>query len=248
MLYLKDTEKWKQFTTNNERKTDLFRLCCISKIQKNESNSQRAIPTGEQFFSCVVSQRYRKMKAIHNTLQHWYKPKNVVLYLKDTEKWKQFTTGRKNKHYKWRLCCISKIQKNESNSQLIIAVFKLHERCVVSQRYRKMKAIHNLHKFYRFHQSVVLYLKDTEKWKQFTTRQALHGMIHLLCCISKIQKNESNSQPTQDLSIHQQRCVVSQRYRKMKAIHNQFLQVTQNILVVLYLKDTEKWKQFTTNQ
>ena len=41
--------------------------------------------------------------------------------------------------------------------------------CFVSQRYWKMKAIHNDHRFVRDEQMVVLYPKDTEKWKQFTT-------------------------------------------------------------------------------
>ncbi|SHK52882.1 hypothetical protein SAMN05444371_2692 [Epilithonimonas mollis] len=35
-------------------------------------------------------------------------------------------------------------------------------------------------------------------------------------------------------------CVVSQRYGKMKAIHNENARVQIKELVVLYLKDTEK--------
>ena len=119
--------------------------------------------------------------------------------------------------------------------------------CVVSQRYRKMKAIHNKHGIFVKWHLVVLYLKDTEKWKQFTTYLVYPNFLALLCCISKIQKNESNSQLGGILRYYQQSCVVSQRYRKMKAIHNQLLQVHSRSFVVLYLKDTEKWKQFTTN-
>ena len=41
-------------------------------------------------------------------------------------------------------------------------------------------------------------------------------------------------------------CFVSQRYWKMKAIHNEAGGVVTDGFVVLYPKDTEKWKQFTT--
>ena len=170
VLYLKDTEKWKQFTTlatNIELPTA---LCCISKIQKNESNSQLYSKSINKFFSCVVSQRYRKMKAIHNNLNDCLLRLEVVLYLKDTEKWKQFTTYSFGSSVYKKLCCISKIQKNESNSQPRGATFICYQCCVVSQRYWKMKAIHNRGSIRDSSLTVVLYLKDTEKWKQFTTK------------------------------------------------------------------------------
>ena len=66
VLYPKDTEKWKQFTTIDGRKTKVFELFCIPKILKNESNSQPASLTCEIEVCCFVSQRYWKMKAIHN--------------------------------------------------------------------------------------------------------------------------------------------------------------------------------------
>ena len=44
----------------------MLKLCCISKIQKNESNSQHIGGGSIAKYGCVVSQRYRKMKAIHN--------------------------------------------------------------------------------------------------------------------------------------------------------------------------------------
>ena len=43
---------------------------------------------------CFVSQRYWKMKAIHNKITIGLPINKVVLYPKDTEKWKQFTTKR----------------------------------------------------------------------------------------------------------------------------------------------------------
>ncbi|SIT09830.1 hypothetical protein SAMN05421796_11511 [Chryseobacterium piscicola] len=66
---------------------------------------------------CCVSQRYLKMKAIHN-----------------------YGEGVR---YTAKLLCIPKILKNESNSQLEPAVKKMVDGCCVSQRYLKMKAIHN---------------------------------------------------------------------------------------------------------
>ena len=169
---------------------------------------------------CVISQRYWKMKAIHNQVLNTYLFNQVVLYLKDTEKWKQFTTTTATKLYHCLLCYISKILKNESNSQLNKTVVEICSRCVISQRYWKMKAIHNwLTPIYRS-RYVVLYLKDTEKWKQFTTMKLI--------------------------ATPEECCVISQRYWKMKAIHNVMVALIIFGIVVLYLKDTEKWKQFTT--
>ena len=117
VLYPKDTEKWKQFTTKIIKIISLKKLFCIPKILKNESNSQRLIE--------LLKYRY------------------VVLYPKDTEKWKQFTT--------------------------LMIIYSLKMGCFVSQRYWKMKAIHNNKSNKYFVYYVVLYPKDTEKWKQFTT-------------------------------------------------------------------------------
>ena len=61
-------------------------LCYISKILKNESNSQHNVSLEFLNLSCVISQRYSKMKAIHNELLEAGKVTDVVLYLKDTQK------------------------------------------------------------------------------------------------------------------------------------------------------------------
>ena len=143
MLYPKDTQKWKQFTTSFFPSLFHWSLCCIPKILKNESNSQPADGNGDIINCCVVSQRYSKMKAIHNLRQTRIKTAYVVLYPKDTQKWKQFTTISKSmRKWKW-LCCIPKILKNESNSQQFVIHILSPASCVVSQRYSKMKAIHN---------------------------------------------------------------------------------------------------------
>ena len=145
-------------------------------------------------FGCVISQRYWKMKAIHNTENNSESKSSVVLYLKDTEKWKQFTTLIVLQTIRHVLCYISKILKNESNSQQLWKKQKTKKRCVISQRYWKMKAIHN--------------------W----SKRGKGGTR--LCYISKILKNESNSQLFSSILYIAKSCVISQRYWKMKAIHN----------------------------
>ena len=169
-----------------------------------------------------------------------------MLYLKDTQKWKQFTTWSNSSWITSKLCYISKILKNESNSQQEQTLSTSNHCCVISQRYSKMKAIHNHFKTRRWRYRVVLYLKDTQKWKQFTTNtRGLIGRASL-CYISKILKNESNSQHLIKVRLDEASCVISQRYSKMKAIHNEDLTSNELFKVVLYLKDTQKWKQFTT--
>ena len=188
------------------------------------------------------------MKAIHNDCFSIDILKNVVLYPKDTEKWKQFTTLVKSFQVLTKLFCIPKILKNESNSQRGITSCINYECCFVSQRYWKMKAIHNNLTTYHIWTTVVLYPKDTEKWKQFTTLNLTYLREYLLFCIPKILKNESNSQQTIVTPQNARCCFVSQRYWKMKAIHNYRGRKTGTRKVVLYPKDTEKWKQFTTHK
>ena len=134
------------------------------------------------------------MKAIHNLQKYLHWCLLVVLYPKDTEKWKQFTTSCWVRIVNLPLFCIPKILKNESNSQLSNGFPCRCLRCFVSQRYWKMKAIHNKKLVELLLLQVVLYPKDTEKWKQFTTDFALRVGTLPLFCIPKILKNESNSQ------------------------------------------------------
>ena len=134
------------------------------------------------------------MKAIHNKGGETKELDNVVLYPKDTEKWKQFTTIFLMLFWNHLLFCIPKILKNESNSQLFYVRNCCCNGCFVSQRYWKMKAIHNSPSILVNLLAVVLYPKDTEKWKQFTTRFCNCNISLQLFCIPKILKNESNSQ------------------------------------------------------
>ena len=75
-----------------------------------------------------------------------------------------------------------------------------------------MKAIHNDFDSSEIILIVVLYLKDTKEWKQFTTQFINYAKINKLCCISKILKNESNSQHAMVHKPSPLGCVVSQRY------------------------------------
>ncbi len=60
-------------------------LCYITKISKIESNSQLSAAAQKFFFSCVISQRYPKLKAIHNILFDFPFEFIVVLYHKDIQ-------------------------------------------------------------------------------------------------------------------------------------------------------------------
>ena len=219
---------------------------CIPKILKNESNSQQGVVYLIFVCCCCVSQRYWKMKAIHNPRRITPNYIIVVVYPKDTEKWKQFTTWPDWIIESASLLCIPKILKNESNSQPADFYLEFYSGCCVSQRYWKMKAIHNQVILKKFATLVVVYPKDTEKWKQFTTFITLYLSKWKLLCIPKILKNESNSQLFRVHLIAFLCCCVSQRYWKMKAIHNNKMKTFISKYVVVYPKDTEKWKQFTT--
>ena len=70
-----------------------------------------------------------------------------------------------------------------------------------------MKAIHNKQQIDDQKALVVLYPKDTEKWKQFTTVPPCVNLSPKLFCIPKILKNESNSQP----SLYQDRVELNLR-------------------------------------
>ena len=246
VLYLKDTQNWKQFTTEINITTHSDKLCYISKILKIESNSQHLPTSTLPIKCCVISQRYSKLKAIHNTNVRNQIICSVVLYLKDTQNWKQFTTIKSSGLKSVLLCYISKILKIESNSQQICTLFINTKGCVISQRYSKLKAIHNSIEPQVGAISVVLYLKDTQNWKQFTTVRVEIWEKVVLCYISKILKIESNSQRNLLNIVHRQSCVISQRYSKLKAIHNGGDRFMGRRKVVLYLKDTQNWKQFTT--
>ena len=89
-----------------------------TKIQTFESNSQQLREVAKTLFSCFRLQRYKLLKAIHNFLDI------ALIY-----------TG---------LFQTTKIQTFESNSQRNGLVQSESSSCFRLQRYKLLKAIHNL--------------------------------------------------------------------------------------------------------
>ena len=165
---IKDTNFWKQFTTVKTTPHRFWKLLRISKIQTFESNSQLQIGCRTLSTSCSEYQRYKLLKAIHNKHQIPRTAMIVAQNIKDTNFWKQFTTF------------FSKM----------FLVFS----CSEYQRYKLLKAIHNITQSQPKLRVVAQNIKDTNFWKQFTTAfEQQHYLIELLR-ISKIQTFESNSQ------------------------------------------------------
>ena len=190
----KDTNFWKQFTTNILFCINFSPLFQTTKIQTFESNSQQSI---SRFTISIVVSDY-----------------------KDTNFWKQFTTPLVEWYNERTLFQTTKIQTFESNSQRQIdRKFKICC-CFRLQRYKLLKAIHNLKFFVLKCFFVVSDYKDTNFWKQFTTQRECQN---------------------RDL-----RCFRLQRYKLLKAIHNNIAGLNAAYKVVSDYKDTNFWKQFTT--
>ena len=126
----------------------------------------------------------------------------------------------------------TKIQIFESNSQ--------HERkqslrtnsCFRLQRHKLLKAIHNLLYLLALCSPVVSDYKDTNFWKQFTTYDLFKVKPGQLFQTTKIQTFESNSQLGSDPQGIADGCFRLQRYKLLKAIHNNVKLVRQIKIVV----------------
>ena len=139
----KDTNFWKQFTTSSS--------------------------SSSSFFSCFRLQRYKLLKAIHNFFCNIRSSRKVVSDYKDTNFWKQFTTISLFFIFCYLLFQTTKIQTFESNSQHCFPS-QLHLQCCFRlQRYKLLKAIHNVFVNILLFHPVVSDYKDTNFWKQFTT-------------------------------------------------------------------------------
>ena len=190
----KDTNFWKQFTTPSRRRPRSGWLFQTTKIQTFESNSQRkmlrygVLPVVSDYkdtnfwkqfttewldyrraISCFRLQRYKLLKAIHNRVCLVRCQGRVVSDYKDTNFWKQFTTGPRTQDRR--------------------------SRCFRLQRYKLLKAIHNGAGRGGFPGPVVSDYKDTNFWKQFTTDMRMWYNLDRLFQTTKIQTFESNSQP-----------------------------------------------------
>ena len=139
----KDTNFWKQFTTKPYNRIYDLLMFAVTKIQIFESNSQL------------------------------FKPANVqgkdVRRHKDTNFWKQFTTTPVYSKIRVLMFAVTKIQIFESNSQRPEYRVLQIQRCSPSQRYKFLKAIHNIDLKINADRSDVRRHKDTNFWKQFTT-------------------------------------------------------------------------------
>ena len=171
--------------------TPLFQT---TKIQTFESNSQRPRSSVHPRRGCFRLQRYKLLKAIHNSTLLFINKKLVVSDYKDTNFWKQFTTMQGTVLCFAQLFQTTKIQTFESNSQQFIKSIKKSWRCFRLQRYKLLKAIHNIGIICSVGSRVVSDYKDTNFWKQFTTICPLRNCTSALFQTTKIQTFESNSQ------------------------------------------------------
>ena len=216
----KDTNFWKQFTTQFDKLLFDLELFQTTKIQTFESNSQRLRFVDWLIASCFRLQRYKLLKAIHNVLRSITPTYAVVSDYKDTNFWKQFTTEAIQRAKIEELFQTTKIQTFESNSQLHRRISIAFNGCFRLQRYKLLKAIHNTSLPGLLQEHVVSDYKDTNFWKQFTTSVAEDEAKLRLFQTTKIQTFESNSQPIVWTKGGFFRCFRLQRYKLLKAIHN----------------------------
>ena len=167
----KDTNFWKQFTTLKELGLVVIMLFQTTKIQTFESNSQLCRIVQLLGYCCFRLQRYKLLKAIHNTSKKYNGANKVVSDYKDTNFWKQFTTLLSANSNATVLFQTTKIQTFESNSQRCLVLPCSQTRCFRLQRYKLLKAIHNYIHRSQYPSPVVSDYKDTNFWKQFTTKQ-----------------------------------------------------------------------------
>jgi len=94
------------------------------------------------------------------------------------------------------------------------------QRCSEYQRYKLLRAIHNKNRLTANVATVVQNIKDTNFCEQFTT---VFSVVFVTFCCSEYQ-----------------------RYKLLRAIHNDQLKETFEVIVVQNIKDTNFCEQFTT--
>ena len=144
------------------------------------------------------------------------------------------------------LWTIHKDTKNESNSQQVMMFCPVLLSCELYTKIQKMKAIHNFSSTPTLGQTAVNYTQRYKKWKQFTTFWSRFKKGTTLWTIHKDTKNESNSQPVQNIVKLISCCELYTKIQKMKAIHNWWLRRYRCRRAVNYTQRYKKWKQFTT--
>ena len=196
---------------------------------------------------CFRLQRYKLLKAIHNCWKDFWLHSIVVSDYKDTNFWKQFTTDCSSSSIPHELFQTTKIQTFESNSQPRVARTARSRGCFRLQRYKLLKAIHNC-PWIRFNVTTLFQTTKIQTFsKQFTTDKYQVWKEDRLFQTTKIQTFESNSQHLLPKYSNITGCFRLQRYKLLKAFHNCLTLTGSKLLVVSDYKDTNFWKQFTTN-
>jgi len=93
--------------------------------------------------------------------------------------------------------------------------------CLSCQRYKNLKANHNKKATVQRASYVVYHVKDTKIWKRITTQKLK--------------------------DFRRQGCLSCQRYKNLKANHNEEWEEYGINVVVYHVKDTKIWKRITTN-
>ena len=147
---VKDTQNWKQITTDNQTPRSSVWVIAMSKIPKIESKSQR-------------KSHHRAQPSSDSDV-------------KDTQNWKQITTRPRRCRWRGKVIAMSKIPKIESKSQ------------PGSMDAQVLKSDSDV--------------KDTQNWKQITTHIQEQRRVYKVIAMSKIPKIESKSQQFAGLLVH----------------------------------------------
>ena len=162
-------------------------------IQTFESNSQPTSPLSLQALRCFRLQRYKILKAIHNSISL------IIIY--------------------FVLFQTTKIQTFESNSQLDGVKYHLKKSCFRLRKYKLLKAIHNCPSSAKNIQM----LFQTIKIQTFESNSQRYSRIASYCrrCfrLQRYKLSQSNSQHLDDKKMNLAGCFRLQRYKFLKTIY-----------------------------
>ena len=162
------------------------------------------------------------MKGIHNIFSKWVGNCRVETSHANLQKWKEFTTLIKYYNVFNGLRLLTRIYKNERNSQRYI-FHKIFSICWdFSREFTKMKGIHNNYSVLCANAYVETSHANLQKWKEFTTIKYYLTFFALLRLLTRIYKNERNSQHFTRQELLEWCWDFSREFTKMKGIHNDF--------------------------
>ena len=171
-------------------------LCSKNEYTKSESNSQRSPRQAYYYLDCVQRTNIQNLKAIHNTMDDWFKAGQIVFKERIYKIWKQFTTAAGKIVPNAKLCSKNEYTKSESNSQ-------------PAQAQENRTFIVFKERIYKI-------------WKQFTTPRVSEPHGKILCSKNEYTKSESNSQRKNANVLHILNCVQRTNIQNLKAIHNRW--------------------------